>query len=345
MPGRLHRWKRVDLVIDAYKHVKRDVPLLITGTGEDEKSLRAAAAGDGRGSGSSVTSSERPWLDLYADALLVPFVPMHEDLRTHHDRGIQERQAGPDLHRLRRDARIRARRPQRLRRRTQTPGRSRGESRTPLTTGALQRAWARTGLESVGHIAWEPIVEALTGARRSHAIARHEGERAPSGRKRLDVTVLDMQPIHPAVGGGRLRLLGLYHALGADLRATYVGTYDWPGEATAGIRSAPDLEEIDVPLTDAHFAAAAAWRERAGGSNVIDSAFPHLAHHSRRVRGRVAPQGGRSGHRRLFRIPGCTRSSRTCCARDRSSSSTTRTTSRACCAFGCSAARRSARRS
>ncbi len=34
-------------------------------------------------------------------------------------------------------------------------------------------------------------------------------------------------------------------------------------------------------MTDAHFAAAAAWRERAGGCNVIDAAFPHLAHHSR----------------------------------------------------------------
>ena len=47
MPGRLHRWKRVNLVIDAYKHVKRDVPLLITGTGEDERRcvLRLPAMG------------------------------------------------------------------------------------------------------------------------------------------------------------------------------------------------------------------------------------------------------------------------------------------------------------
>ena len=110
MPGRLHRWKRVDLVIDAYKHVKRDVPLLITGTGEDEKALRAAAAGDGRirflGN-----VDESALSDLYADALLVPFVPKHEDYGLYHDRGIQERQARPDLHRLRRDARIRPRRP------------------------------------------------------------------------------------------------------------------------------------------------------------------------------------------------------------------------------------------
>ena len=43
----------------------------------------------------------------------------------------------------------------------------------------------------------------------------------------MNVCVLDMQPISPPVGGGRLRLLGLYHALGANLPATYVGTYDW----------------------------------------------------------------------------------------------------------------------
>ena len=36
----------------------------------------------------------------------------------------------------------------------------------------------------------------------------------------LRVAVVDMQPITPAVGGGRMRLLGLYHALGTGFETT-----------------------------------------------------------------------------------------------------------------------------
>src|SRR5206468_12340367 len=78
LPGRLHRWKRVGLVIEAYKYVKRNVPLLITGTGEDEATLRASAKGDRRIRFLGAVS-EATLLDLYADALLVAFVPRHED--------------------------------------------------------------------------------------------------------------------------------------------------------------------------------------------------------------------------------------------------------------------------
>lgn len=78
MPGRLHRWKRVDLVIRAMQYVRSRVQLLISGTGEDEVSLKALAARDDRirflG---RVTDDEL--ISLYADALAVPFVPLRED--------------------------------------------------------------------------------------------------------------------------------------------------------------------------------------------------------------------------------------------------------------------------
>jgi glycosyltransferase involved in cell wall biosynthesis len=78
MPGRLHRWKRVNLVIDAMKHVKAPVKLFISGAGEDEAVLRESAKGDmrieflGR-------ISEDEMLEWYANALAVPFVPYRED--------------------------------------------------------------------------------------------------------------------------------------------------------------------------------------------------------------------------------------------------------------------------
>jgi len=96
----------------------------------------------------------------------------------------------------------------------------------------------------------------------------------------MKVAILDMQPIEPAVGGGRLRLLGLYHGLGLDIRATYVGTYDWPGPGYRRHMLSDTLEEIDIPLSDAHFDAAEDAKQRAGGKNVIDCVFHLQAHHS-----------------------------------------------------------------
>jgi glycosyltransferase involved in cell wall biosynthesis len=78
MPGRLHRWKRVDLVIRAMKLVKSPVRLLISGTGEDEQALKEMAAGDSR-----ITFlgriSEQDLIDYYSNALAVMFVPQRED--------------------------------------------------------------------------------------------------------------------------------------------------------------------------------------------------------------------------------------------------------------------------
>jgi len=92
--------------------------------------------------------------------------------------------------------------------------------------------------------------------------------------KKLRVTVIDMQPITPAIGGGRQRLLGLYHALGPNIACTYVGSYDWPGEPLRDQQLTPGLREIVVPLSAAHHEAAAALSQRIGGRTVIDSAFP-----------------------------------------------------------------------
>lgn len=94
----------------------------------------------------------------------------------------------------------------------------------------------------------------------------------------LKVAVLDMQPITPAVGGGRLRLLGLYHALGPDIEARYVGTYDWPGEPCRKHQVTRGLEETTVPLSAEHHRAAKELSAQVNGKNVIDLAFHQQAH-------------------------------------------------------------------
>ena len=99
-----------------------------------------------------------------------------------------------------------------------------------------------------------------------------------NSRGPLKVTVLDMQPIEPAVGGGRQRLLGLYHALGPGVRTLYVGTYDWRGPGYRRQMLSSTLEELLIPLSEAHFQEADARSRAAGGRVVIDSTFPELAH-------------------------------------------------------------------
>jgi glycosyltransferase involved in cell wall biosynthesis len=79
MPGRLHRWKRVELAIAAMRHVAGDTELLITGTGEDAVPLQRLAAGDRRIRFLGRVS-ELDLAQLYAGALAVLFVPKREDL-------------------------------------------------------------------------------------------------------------------------------------------------------------------------------------------------------------------------------------------------------------------------
>lgn len=79
MPGRLHRWKRVDLAIDAMRYVTAPVELVIAGSGEDEAALRAQAAENLRIRFTGHVTDHQ-LLELYADSLAVLFLPQREDL-------------------------------------------------------------------------------------------------------------------------------------------------------------------------------------------------------------------------------------------------------------------------
>lgn len=78
LPGRMHAWKRVDLVIDAFKQVRGGVRLLLAGSGEAESALRLRAEGDPRIEFLGPVSDE-DLVVLYSGALAVPFAPLRED--------------------------------------------------------------------------------------------------------------------------------------------------------------------------------------------------------------------------------------------------------------------------
>lgn len=79
LPGRLHRWKRAQLAIEAMRFVTAPVDLIIAGTGEDEAAFRRTASSDRRVHFLGRVSDSR-LADLYANAIAVLFTPKSEDL-------------------------------------------------------------------------------------------------------------------------------------------------------------------------------------------------------------------------------------------------------------------------
>jgi glycosyltransferase involved in cell wall biosynthesis len=78
LPGRLHAWKRTDLVVRAVLASKSGLVLKLAGTGEAEESLRTLAGGDPRIQFLGRVSEETLVAE-YRDALGVPFTPKSED--------------------------------------------------------------------------------------------------------------------------------------------------------------------------------------------------------------------------------------------------------------------------
>ncbi len=266
LPGRLHDWKRVHLVIEAVRCSSRPMRLLIAGTGEAKTKLEALAAGDprieflGRVSDASL-------IELYSRALAVPFVPEREDygyitleafasgkpVVTCVDSGEPARIVIDGI-----SGRICAPDPKEICKALESLF---DNPRQAEEMGQNGRAW-------VAQMHWSDVAQKLLNA----ALAPQR-ETIPD---KLKVAVLDMQPIDPPVGGGRLRLLGLYHNLGSEIDCTYIGSYDWPGECYRRHRLSPGLEEIDVPLSREHHAEAGRLSAKAGGKTTIDITFGRL---------------------------------------------------------------------
>lgn len=268
LPGRLHRWKRVDLVIKAVRASSYPLKLKIAGAGEGEAELKQIAEDDPRIEFLGRIDEEQ-LVNLYAGALAVPFMPLREDFGyitleafasgkpvvTCTDSGEPTRLVQHGYNGL-------ICQPDPL------------AVMQALETLYSDRDFAaemgRQGAQVAADMpAWPEVAQRLIDAALS-PVPRVYGNSSK-------VCVLDMQPIDPPVGGGRLRLLGLYHNLGSGIDCTYVGTYDWPGEPYRSHQLSETLREIDVPLSDAHHVTAATLAQRAGGKVVIDLAFSQQA--------------------------------------------------------------------
>ena len=269
LPGRLHQWKRVDLIIEAVRRSELPLRLKIAGEGEDLARLEELAGDDERIEFLGRISDER-LIELYANALAVPFTPLHEDygyitleafasgkpVVTCSDAGEPTRIVRHGHNGLIADPN-----PESIKMALELLYQDRLHA-TELGRNGLQ--WVQS------MPTWSDVARKLV-----HAGLAAE---SMSYEKYSRVCVLDMQPIDPPVGGGRLRLLGLYHNLSDQGSCTYVGTYDWPGEQYRSHRLSNTLHEINVPLSDEHYHLAAQTAEQAGGKVVIDLMFSQQAH-------------------------------------------------------------------
>lgn len=267
-PGRLHPWKRVDLAIQAVKHAPGNLRLEIAGTGPAEADLRRLAAGDPRIVFLGDISDDE-LVQRYGRCRAVLFLPLREDFGyitveafasgkpviTCSDAGEPARIVENGVNGLITDP---------------TPA-AVADAMTRLSEdGDLAARLGTAGVARISGISRRDVCRKLLGS------VFKDAPQASSHA--TSVAVLDMQPIEPPIGGGRLRLLGLYHRLGDSIDATYVGSYDWPGERRREVRHGEHLVEHTVPLSTEHHEAAADWARRAGGKTVIDLAFSQQAH-------------------------------------------------------------------
>ena len=268
LPGRLHRWKRAKLAIQAVMASALPMRLVVAGVGEEEDELKSLARHDSRIQFLGRISDGK-LIELYSGCLAVPFVPLREDygyvtleafasakaVITCNDSGETCQFVRDGVTGLVCDP---------------TPGSIRLAMEKLFGNRDVAEALGGQAKQATAHLSWASTAERLLEA--GFPVPGRSGT-SPGTKASTRVSILDMQPIDPPIGGGRLRLLGLYHALGTDIDAHYVGTYDWPGEGFRRHMLSPTLEEIDVPLSAAHHAAAGMLSAEAGGKTVIDLAF------------------------------------------------------------------------
>ncbi len=282
LPGRLHRWKRVDLVIHAMQHYRGDVPLLIAGSGEDEAEFRQLAGNDSRIRFLGFVQ-DAELLDLYADALAVLFVPKDEDfgyitveaMLSHKpvivcsDSGeparlVQNGRAGlvvaPDP----------------------------AEIAAAMTVLAADRKLAREmgefAFQSAPSQSWEKIVDRIIEAAAEEPRTPAENATAtqsrakPVGAKRdsVKVVVACNQVLQPAVGGGRVRVLELCKGMAAHFPTEYIGAYDWPGPPGTDDWPVPKWHCRVFALSALQYKLAARLQRLVPGGSVIDVTFPWM---------------------------------------------------------------------
>ncbi|MEE4362768.1 MAG: glycosyltransferase family 4 protein [Desulfotignum sp.] len=265
--SRLDGPKRISLLIAAMARVKADIRLKIAGTGPDEDRLRKMAGNDPRIEFLGFVK-DHGIIDLYANALAVPYVPFDEDygLVT-----IEAMMSGKPVL-------------------TTTDAGGPTEFVTDGKTGFcvppdaralaekidhmcrnrdLCRQMGQKGLQLVRGITWENAVSRL--------LEEPNTKKRPVSfsQERKKLTVAATFPIYPPRGGGQSRVFHLYRHL-AKWWDIEIVTFTNSADAPFKREIAPGLTEIRIPKTQAHDAQENTLSLAAGQVPVTDVAMPRL---------------------------------------------------------------------
>ncbi|MDP9021902.1 MAG: glycosyltransferase, partial [Actinomycetota bacterium] len=236
--SRLDHPKRVDLLIEAMRHVDAPTRLKIAGTGPDEGRLRARASGDERIEFVGHVTSEQ-LVGLYADALAVAFVPADEDLglvtleaMCSGKPVVTTRDAGGPTELVQHGRTGFVMQP--------TPGALGWALQRLAGDPRAAREMGRIGTEMARQVTWDRVLSRLL-----QPVARHGGfpARRP-GRTRI--VVASTYVVHPPRGGGQIRSAKLYGALADryDVELVSLADHQQPARQTV---VAPGVAETVIP--------------------------------------------------------------------------------------------------
>jgi glycosyltransferase involved in cell wall biosynthesis len=262
--SRLDGPKRIDLLIDSMAFVESDIELRIAGVGPGEANLRERAAGDGRIRFLGHIT-DRQLADEYAAAIVVPFVPLDEDLGlvtleaqacgkpvvTCTDSGGATELVDDGVNGL-----VVAPEPAQVGRALQRL----------IDSPALAAQFGERGRARAATVTWDRVIEALI---------RERPRPSRRGASRPMIVALSTYPADPPRHGGQVRLNRLLRALAkhADVHLLAMGSNDERPRTVDGLFTQaiapPDdayhhlnaklTRAVGVPTGD--IAATLAWRE------------------------------------------------------------------------------------
>jgi glycosyltransferase involved in cell wall biosynthesis len=245
--SRLDPPKRIDMLIEAMRHVPGDVRLRIAGTGPEMARLQAMAVDEPRVELLGHVSTDQ-LVDLYADALAVPFIPVDEDLglitleaMSCAKPVVTTRDAGgaTELVVDGRNGFVVA-----------PDAASVGRALARLVSDRdLARRLGDEGHTRAAGVTWATVVSALLDEKPPKP--KPPENRRPRSRR---IVVVSTFPIYPRMGGGQLRCFHLYGPL-AERFDVEVVSLTGPDDEQEEILLAPGFVETVVPKSAAHEAA------------------------------------------------------------------------------------------
>jgi glycosyltransferase involved in cell wall biosynthesis len=265
--SRLDGPKRINLLVEAMRYVKRDIQVLIAGSGPQESYLRELARGDDRIKFIGFVS-DIELISLYSNALAVVFAPYDEDYGLVTIEAMKS--AKPVI--------------------TALDSGGPNEFVIDGKTGFSVNPDPRSLAEKISYLAANPDSAALMGEAASALVSEITwdrtaeeivGEMFPNKKhsnaikRRQKIVITSTFPVFPPINGGQCRIFYLYGYLARYFDVEIVAVtsaYEPPSHKSI----APGLTETRVPKSKDHEAKESLMAKMAGNIPVTDIAMPEL---------------------------------------------------------------------